>query len=201
MSNAGYIAGVLALVVVSGIIYNVLWGRDRRLLRSRAYCYRDLHVPSVSDSEFSNSEYFEGTPVPKRYLVAKRFELGDYYLDFPPDRLDADMRWEDVPLDPSPWCRELDDLFGYIKKNFAIGEPEKFLKGKTIGEIIQSFYEFERNICWNDARVKPPGWEHTGAIRELNKRIGTGQLPQNYLDKATIADILPNLYEWRTKKS
>jgi predicted AAA+ superfamily ATPase len=131
----------LGAVIAIGIAYDVLWGRDKRLFRSRSYCYKNLKVPPMSDEEFGNYQHFVDKRIPGEYAIQKRHLLADEYLDYPWECLHPDMTWDDIPLDSSPWERDIDGLHDYIRQYNA--DPRDFLSKKTVAEIIVCFYLYE----------------------------------------------------------
>lgn len=148
---------LLGLFVVGGIVYNMLFGSDRRMVRSREWCYRNLDLPPLPDDEFCNYQLFRARNVPSKYALAKRFEIADSFLDYPPDRLYPEMVWEDIPLDSSPWERDLLALNEYLLYGLRV-DPEAFLKGNTIAEIIVGMYDIERGDLRNDVTLRPGSW-------------------------------------------
>lgn len=188
------VIAIAGTVAICGLVYNCLWGTDRRLFRSREYCYKDLAVPIVSDAEFCEFPAFKAAGVPARYVAAKRFQLCDLHLDYPPERLAPDMIWEEIPTINSPWGEDTDDLYWYIKRTLG-KEMRDFLASKTVAQLIMDFYEVERRILWCDAPYEPALWPLDK--KRLKRKTKDGSLPSDYFRRTTVAEVLADAYELR----
>ena len=52
-------ATVLGILVILGLLWDMLYGRDRRILRSREHCYRDLNIHPLTDKDFCAHSLFK----------------------------------------------------------------------------------------------------------------------------------------------
>lgn len=131
--------GILGGLVVCVLLWDLLYGPDRRILRSREFCYRHLSIPPMDDDAFSSYPLFQERGVPRDFILKLRRDIADDYLDFPVDRLHPDMRWDEIPLDKSPWWRDLEGLDDYITE-LTDAKPFEF-GDQTVAEVFVRLYE------------------------------------------------------------
>ena len=192
MCGFNVVISIVYAVTLLCIGYSLLWGSDKRLLRSRDYCYKDLKIPKLSDEDFYHCDTFANSPIPKEYVIAKRHELSDYYLDYPPECLHPDMIWDDIPICISPWERNIDELCDYLLFVYGI-KHEVFFKEKKVADVICELYELESKKLLSDIQSIPESWStEIGCIRKsliLKSKI------KEYFRKTTAADIVMSQYK------
>lgn len=192
-----YIIIIAAFVFASCIIYSLLWGADRSLVRTREYCYRNLQIPTISDDEFSKNELFLNKGIPKLYIIAKRYEIADEYLDFPIKKLDPNMVWNQIPLDSSFWGRSIRD-FSYYIRHLGLS-PHDLLNDKSIAQIIDEIYKCENILIDVDKNWLPGYWYDD--LREIRRNIRKGLLPPDFLTRSSVAEVIEYIWNIRTKKN
>lgn len=131
-------ATVLGILVILCLLWDMLYGRDRRILRSREHCYRDLNIHPLTDEDFCAHSLFKKYKIPKDFTMRMRRDLADKYLDFPVEKLHPDMVWEEIPLDPSPWQRDIEGLYDFVDE--LAGNHKYKFENKTVAQIIVDLY-------------------------------------------------------------
>lgn len=191
---------ILVIFICVLLIYDVVWGPHKGTFRGREFRYRDSTITPITDDAFYEQGHFAERNIPKDYAIAKRIELADAILDYPPERLLPDMTWKEVPLESCqsifPILGSEDDLAEYVEH---IGfTPASSLADKTVAEIIELLFALETALPWTEARLKPIGWEHE--YESLMMKIERGELSAELLTKASIADSVIRFYRMRTEQ-
>lgn len=188
-----WILWTIGAIGAAALVYDLVWGPDKRYFRSRAYCYRNSESRVMVDAEFFESGGFAEKRIPEQYVLAKRIEIADC-LDYPPDRLHPEMNWEQIPLERSTfWDRADDELVDYIKA--LDQDPQEFLSGRSIKEIISDLYHLEQAITWHNLREHPVGWERE--ITKFKREIKQGKRQKDSLHGQSVASVIMDLYRMR----
>jgi len=186
---------LLVLTLCVGGIYTTIWGRNKRILFSRAFCYKKKGLELVSEDDFCSNIIFNNERIPREYILAKRWEISDYYLDFPPECLHPDMIWEEIPRIPSVRS----DIEAFVYYLLSLGViPKDVICGKTIAQIIVEMYRIEKVIIFSRNIDEPYWWRNE--FRKIRRQINKGLLPKDSLEKISVADLLIKLWEVRTER-
>lgn len=190
LENVGFVL-LFGMVCMWGI-YSLLCGRNRRLIWSREHIYRNICIDPISDDQFCSHKLFQENCIPREYVLAKRWEIGDYYLDFPPEYLNPEMKCEDIPFEPSIY-EDIDGLTHYLK---GMGvDPEKLICNNTVAQLIVNMYNVEKGIIWFRDSYIPFWWR-----KELKKIEKNTKLPLQdvSLNGISVADLVVKLWNIRS---
>jgi hypothetical protein len=75
-------------LAIIGLLYDVLYGRDKRIVWSREHVYRNSGLRDIPDEEFCSHKLFIEHEVPRDFVRKMRKALSDWYLDFLEEKLD-----------------------------------------------------------------------------------------------------------------